>query len=78
MDNKHYPNPETYRPWLGAAVNTALIELARHKNADALDALSVSDWLEKMVRHWWENEFPGKPFPATKRYDKDIDFVQSA
>jgi hypothetical protein len=80
MDNKHYPNPETYRPWLGKAVNTALIELARHKNADALDALSVSDWLEKIVRHWWENEFPGKPFPASspKRYDKDIDFVQSA
>lgn len=79
MDNKHYPNPETYRPWLGANVNSALVELAKHENVDALDSLSVSDYLEKMIAAWWVKEFPEIPVPfKTKRYDKDLDFVQSA
>jgi hypothetical protein len=79
MDNKHYPNPETYRPWLGIEVNVAIIRLAQHKNADAFDALSVSDYLEKMILHWWRQEFPDQPLPfKSKRYEKDLDFVQSA
>ena len=78
MDDKKYPNPETYRPWLGVACNVALIKLARKKNADALTPLSVSDYLEKMTAHWWEQEFPGVPFPGDpKQYFKDLDFVQS-
>ena len=78
MDTKHYPNPETYRPWLGVAVNAALIQLAMHKNFDALDSLSVSDYLEKMIAAWWRKEFPDQPLPFDpKRYDKDLDFVQS-
>ena len=73
---EHYPNPETYRPWLGVKVNQALIQLAIHKNATALDCLSVSDYLEKMIANWWSKEFPDVPVPfETKRYD--LDFVQS-
>lgn len=73
---KHYPKPDSYRPWLGTSVNAALIELAVHKNAAALCELSVSDYLEKMIAHWWQQEFPDKPVPfETKRYD--LDFVQS-
>lgn len=70
----HYPNAETYRPWLGVAVNEALIQLAIKKNSVALAPLSTSDYLEKMVRHWWKIEFPGEKFPVElKRYDKDFD-----
>lgn len=76
--DQHYPNPQTYRPWLGLDVNRALIRLAAHKNSEALSPLSVSDYLEKMIARWWSNEFPGEPVPfETKRYDKDLDFVQS-
>ena len=56
----HYPNPETYRPWLGVEVNKALIRLTMKKNAGALSPLSVSDLIEKMVAHWWTREFPMK------------------
>ena len=72
----HTPNPETYRMWLGEDVNRALFELVAHKNEDALGKLSVTDYVEKMIEHWWKQEFPEKPCPfSTKRYDKD--FVQS-
>lgn len=74
----HYPNPETYRAWLGANVNIALIRLAMKKNEKALKPLSPSDYLEKMIAHWWKQEFPREPLPfETKRYDEDLDFVQS-
>lgn len=69
----HYPNPETYRPWLGVDVNMALIRLAMKKNSGALSPLSVSDFIEKMVAHWWKKEFPNEPVPfQTKRYDEDV------
>lgn len=51
----HTPNPETYRPWLGEKVNRALFILVNHKNSKALVELSVSDYLEKMIVHWWKN-----------------------
>ena len=73
----HYPNPATYRPWLGVKVNEALVQLAMRKNADALDSLSVSDYLEKLIAHWWSNEFPDEPCPfQPKAYYLDLDFVQ--
>ena len=76
--DKHYPNPETYRAYLGKAVNQALIQLVIHKNKDALTRLSVSDYLEKMIAHWWRKEFPDTPVPfTTKRYVEDLDIVQS-
>jgi hypothetical protein len=74
------PNPETYRPLLGAEVNTALLQLVEHRNAQALQPLGVNEYLRKMIAHWWNQEFPGVPFPAqTKPYQKGIDFeiVQS-
>lgn len=75
----HYPNPSTYRPWLGGKVNEALIRIVMKKNETALKSLSVSDYLEKMIAHWWAQEFPGVPVPfPVKRYDEDLDFVQSA
>lgn len=78
MDNRTYPDPKVYRPWLGVACNIALIRLAQKKNEDALVSLSTSDYLEKMIAHWWKNEFPGEPFPGSpKDYFKDLDFVQS-
>lgn len=78
MDTTHYPNPETYRPWLGSAVNSALIQIVMRKNEIALSPLSVSDYLEKMICHWWKNEFPNDPFPCqVKQYIEDLDFVQS-
>jgi len=58
-------------------VNRALIRLAMKKNASALSPLSVSDLIEKMIAHWWTNEFPDEDVPFdVKRYDAD--FVQSA
>ena len=77
-DGKHYPNANTYRPWLGEPVNQALIQLVMKKNSEALMSLSVSDYLEKMIAHWWRNEFPGVPVPfETKPFHEDLDFVQS-
>jgi len=73
IDEIHYPNPETYRPWLGVVVNSALIRLAIKENSEAMRPLGVSDYLEKMIAHWWANEFPDEPPPfITKRYDEDI------
>ncbi len=70
----HYPNPDTYRPWLGVTVNRALIRLAEHRNSIALSPLSVSDYLEKMIARWWSNEFPGEPTPfQAKPYYEDFD-----
>lgn len=75
----HYPNPSTYRPWLGGKVNEALIRIVMKKNETALKSLSVSDYLEKMIAYWWEKEFPSIPVPfKTKRFDKDLNIVQSA
>lgn len=75
----HNPNIATYRPYLGRRVNEALVELVKHKNATALVELSVTDYLEKMIAHWWMNEFPDKPVPhETKAFHEDLDFVQSA
>lgn len=74
----HYPNPQTYRPWLGQDVNLALFELTQHKNNIAMSDLSASDYLEKMIAHWWKQEFPERPVPfQCKRFDEDLDFVQS-
>lgn len=74
----HIPNSQTYRPWLGEKVNQALFRLAEHKNETALVPLSVSDYLEKMIAHWWINEFPNEPIPfEVKAYFEDLDFVQS-
>ena len=76
--DKHSPNPDTYRPWLGVEVNNALIRLTIHKNKSALSELSASDYLEKMVAHWWKKEFPDEPVPfKTKAFYEDLDFVQS-
>lgn len=73
MADAHYPNPETYRPWLGVDVNSAMIRIAIKKNSNALQPLSVSDYLEKMIAHWWQNEFPSEPLPfRVKRYDEDL------
>lgn len=75
----HYPNPETYRMWLGKDVNLALIKLAKKRNGEAMAELSITDYIEKMVANWWKNEFPDSPVPfKTKRYDNDLDFVQSS
>jgi hypothetical protein len=75
----HTPNPKTYRMWLGEDVNKALVQLAEKKNSEGFGDLSITDYVEKMVEHWWKNEFPDKPVPfKTKQYYKDIDFVQSA
>ena len=75
----HIPNPSTYRAYLGEEVNLALFELAQHKNKDAFIELSVTDYLEKMIAHWWKNEFPDRPVPfETKEFYEDLDFVQSA
>ncbi len=57
----------------------ALIEISIHRNSKALAPLSVSDYLEKMIAHWWRQEFPDQPVPfETKRFDNDLEFVQSA
>ena len=74
----HIPNPKTYRPLLGKETNLALFELVRSQNEQALTPLGVNDYLRKMIRHWWEREFPGVPYPAkVKPYYYDLDFVQS-
>lgn len=76
---QHYPNPWSYRIWLGEEANKALITLAEKKNSKALKPLSVQAYVLKMIAHWWQQEFPGVPVPFdTKRYDDDLDFVQSA
>lgn len=70
----HTPNPRTYRPWLGEEVNRALFILVQHKNDEALVELSVSDYLEKMILHWWKNEFPNDIPPFKVRpYYQDLD-----
>ena len=70
----HIPNPDTYRPWLGVAVNRALLRLVEHRNHKALQPLSASDYLEKAIANWWRSEFPGEPVPfETKRYDLDLE-----
>lgn len=75
----HIPTPSTYRMWLGETVNQALFLLVEHKNKTALKPLSVTDYAEKMIAHWWRQEFPDVPVPfQTKRFDEDLDFVQSA
>ena len=74
----HIPNSASYRPWLGECVNASLFKLVAKKNSDALTQLSVSDYLEKMILHWYQNEFPNEPLPfRTKRFVEDFDFVQS-
>ena len=76
---KHIPNPETYRAYLGKSVNSALFRIVEKKNADGLTELSVTDYLEKMILHWYRKEFPNAPIPyKTKGYLEDFDFVQSA
>lgn len=76
--NTHYPNPQTYRPLLGVSVNKAVILLAQKRNSTALQTLSVNEYLRKMIKHWWEQEFPDIPFPGVvKPYVEDLDFVQS-
>ena len=78
IDNKHYPNPWNYRMWLGEKANEALIKLAMKKNATALKPLPVQAYVLKMIAHWWKQEFPDIPVPfEVKRYDADLDFVQS-
>ena len=77
MCKMHTPNAETYRPLLGEAVNVALFRLVMKRNTDALIPLGVNEYLRKMIKHWWNQEFPGEPFPSkVKPYYKD--FVQSA
>ena len=72
------PNPDSWRPDLGKGVTIAIIKLVAKKNKVALKPLSHVAYLRKMVAHWWEQEFPGKPFPAeTENYYEDLDFVQS-
>ena len=74
----HTPNPNNYRMWLGEEVNKALFDIVAKKNANAIKELSVTEYVEKMIAHWWKQEFPGIPVPfETKRYDEDLDFVQS-
>lgn len=72
-------NPETYRPLLGKEVNVCLFRLVEKRNRQALNPLGANEYLRKMIEHWWNQEFPGEPFPETKPYQKDIDFeiVQS-
>jgi hypothetical protein len=74
----HIPNPDTYRMYLGKKVNIALFQLCQKENEGTLDELSVTDYVEKMVEHWWKRRFPDIQVPfETKRFDKDLDFVQS-
>ena len=74
----HTPNPNNYRMWLGEEVNKALFTLVANKNSNALKELSVTEYVEKMIAHWWKQEFPDVPVPFNvKRYDADLDFVQS-
>lgn len=64
--------------WLGEEVNKALFTLVANKNSNALKELSVTEYVEKMIAHWWKQEFPDVPVPFNvKRYDADLDFVQS-
>ena len=70
----HNPNHKTYRPWLGEEVNRALFILVSHRNSRALFPLSVSDYLEKVIAHWWKIEFPDVPVPfKSKSYYEDLD-----
>lgn len=70
----HTPNPDNYRAWLGADVNRALFILVRHRNSKALVELSVTDYLEKMILHWWRNEFPNENPPfEVKSYIEDFE-----
>lgn len=74
----HIPNAETYRPYLGKTVNLALFRVVERKNKLGMTQLSVTDYLEKMILHWYKKEFPNDPIPfKTKEYVEDFDFVQS-
>ena len=74
----HIPNSDNYRPYLGEAVNLALFKIVAKRNRDNLTALSVKDYLEKMILHWYRKEFPDEAIPfKTKAYIEDFDFVQS-
>jgi len=74
----HIPNADTYKPYLGKAVNLALFEVVASRNRKGLMKLSVTDYLEKMILHWYMSEFPNRPVPfSTKAYIEDFDFVQS-
>lgn len=70
----HVPNPKSYRPWLGEEINRALFTLVEHRNSKALVELSVTDYLEKMIVHWWKSEFPYREVPfKVKPYFEDFD-----
>ena len=74
----HIPNASTYRPYLGEAVNRALFEIVTSRNEKGFTKLSVTDYLEKMILHWYRSEFPERKVPfSTKAYIEDFDFVQS-
>lgn len=74
----HIPNADTYRPYLGKDVNIALFDVVASRNKKGLTQLSVTDYLEKMISHWYRSEFPDRPTPfSTKAYIEDFDFVQS-
>lgn len=49
---KHIPNADTYRTWLGRDVNMALFALVEKRNSVALGELSVTDYIEKMILNW--------------------------
>ena len=56
----------------------ALIKLSEKRNSTAMRQISVADYIEKMTAHWWMQEFPDFPVPfETKRWDEDLDFVQT-
>lgn len=64
--------------YLGESVNLALFKLCMKKNETSMKELSVTDYVEKMIAHWWKVEFPNDPVPfETKRFDEDKDFVQT-
>lgn len=74
----HIPNADNYRPYLGKDVNAALFRIVKKRNGDGLTSLSVTDYLEKMILHWYRKEFPGDAIPfKIKAYIEDFDFVQS-
>jgi len=75
--DKHIPNPKSWRPPLGYYYVVALIKLAEKRNASAMVKIGALDWLRKMIRHWWGNDFPGEIFPgdvSEPRYYIDLDF----
>jgi len=76
-------NDKPYRPYMGAAYKRIALRIAKKINETSLVNFDDLDTIRHALYELWKRAYPGEPFPADadnlrKRYDKDLEIVQTS